>query len=271
MIALRSLLAPVFAAAALAFLAGCSTDTGSYLSPNSGSESLIKQALIDDPSVATELARKPAATFPAHILVARTSGGDGYSYAGTYYHGGLILQDTPESERVQQVLEAQPGVASVVPVNKFLLGDGRADTMVALRRAAAKVQADLVFLYAESRGRRVVDQLPIVSFLTLGLAPLQKIDAEASVSGVLVDVRTGFIYGVINASAFDDGRNIGWFSRAHSKSMEEDMSAAAIAKFIERIPGFWKGVDTRYAKPGEFRPVIPVDLVAPSPTPAAAN
>lgn len=240
---------PLFALALAGVLAGCSATEGSFETPNTFNEALLKDTESD---VAKEFMRKPAAQFPPHIAIARLAGDEEREERRYYYQrsqsgiDALDLRDTPKHLAVLEELRKQPGIGGAATVNSLILPKDEPSAIKAIRKAAAKIHADMALVYIVNSGRTVEDEAPFVSFITLGLAPLQKINANASVAAVLIDVRTGYTYGVLSAVADEDSRNIGWFSRSESKALRIRAENAAMDKLIASIPGSIKGVTARY-------------------------
>lgn len=253
-----------------AILAGCSASVGTFETPADVNDALLKDAETD---VAKEFSRKPAAQFPPFIAVARLAGNEERDTARYFYQrnstgiDALDLSDTPGHQQILDALAKQPGIQGVGALNALIIPRGEPNALKAIRRAAAKIHADMAFIYVVNSGRHVEDQAPLFSFLSLGLAPLQKLDANATLSAALIDVRTGYIYGVISATADKQDRSIGWLSRSESKSLRLESEAEVFSKLVESIPGSWKSVSSRYGANKAPAEVI----LQPDQTPSASQ
>lgn len=245
---LHLLALPLLGLAAL--FSGCSASVGSYETPASVNEALLKDTESD---IASEFTKKPAAQFPAYIAVARLAG-DEVRNAHRYYYRhdnygseAVDLSDSPKHAMIVETIGKQPDVGGATAINSLLLPKGESNAMKAIRKAAAKIHADMVLVYVVNSGLVDDDYAPFLTFITLGLAPTQDISAKATISGALIDVRTGYVYGVVNANAEDKTWSIGWTSRGIAKDLRLSVEEAVFKKFAETIPTNWKSVSTRYS------------------------
>lgn len=247
-------LAPVVAFSFACFLSGCGTNLGAgYSTPDTH-----QIALLSDSDVADDFSRKPAATFPAHLMVARIAGATEDTYGCHRYYGGygrsalsLDFSDTPKHVELTEVLAKQSGVSGVCSINPLLLmgtPSGDDALLKSIRRAGARVHADIVLVYQLNSARESDSSAPILSLLTLGLAPNYRVESEASVSAILVDVRNGYVYGVWSGADRRNERATGWFAETTAKDSRRASEAAVMDKFISAAPATIKALCDRYGK-----------------------
>jgi hypothetical protein len=159
----------------------------------------------DDIEAAFEL--QPAATFPATLAIARVqaSGYSSYSHPASSGRGKFAVITTREIEDdsdLQRILD-QPQLAGVATLTRMLIPD-EPQSERELRMAAARLRADLLLVYTLESSFRTEGRLIPVAVLSLGLLATDKVHLNAVASAILVDTRTGFVYGTAEAVARED-------------------------------------------------------------------
>ncbi|MFT4571547.1 MAG: hypothetical protein ACI8TX_002203 [Hyphomicrobiaceae bacterium] len=205
----RSLIG-LIALLAAASIAGCGT---TYITPGGGSD----LARLASGNLATSFARKPRANFPAFMAVVRIQA-PGYSGVGGSSRFVITgpnhdpvtsddhlnkMRDWPEMGRVWRMAPEK------IPTD--------ADSVESLRHAAGHAagnDADLVFIYSLdttlARLGQPTQALPIASPFRFG--PLMPADVEiaSTASALIVDVRTGFVYGFSHFTAREQTSTRAW-------------------------------------------------------------
>lgn len=227
----------IFAATALALLAGCAT----YTTPG-GSVSLES---IDDTSIREAYSRQPAAAFPARIAVIRVQDS---GYVNRTHRGhnlgrfSVITTRDIESDEAVETMAGLPMVAGVAPLTRILLPSA-ASSIRDLRKPAAQVKADMLLVYSVDTvftiGGKSFGPLTAIS---LGLIPNKEAHVSATVSGVLVDVRTGYIYGVAEATAIQHQRHNLWATTMVTEEARLTAETQAFDDFISEFSTTWTGV-----------------------------
>ncbi len=139
---------------------------------------------------------EPAAVFPATVAIARIQSYPHVREGQPSYR--IVGVREPETELIAEALNL-PGLTRMVPVSDLLVtgNQGQAD---ALRRAAVILKADLLLVYSVHQSRRSQDWSSPVSLASLGMAPTVKVKVTTTVSGMLIDAHTGYLYGVVEST-----------------------------------------------------------------------
>lgn len=165
------------------------------------------------------LERKPAAPFPATLALLRVQGAD-YRSASYQRPSGargdrfsVIGVREIETEQDAARLAALPWVRGLAFGNS-LLNSAHARDELDLRRMAAQLQADLTVIYTVNTSFRSEDEAPLLTAISLGLIPTRVDSITATATAVMIDTRSGYLYGTAEATerrdrrtglAYDDG------------------------------------------------------------------
>lgn len=227
----------------LAFVSGCAH----YQTPGAG----VSIPAITDADVADVMSRKPAAQFPAHIVVARVQASGYESRTGSGYGAGrfsvLTMRDI-ETEEDFAMLASLPGVAGVGPLNRLLLSPDLRSTQE-LRQAAAQLRGDIMLLYTVDTQFRTQSQLSTpLKVVTLGVFASEKVRITTTCAAVLIDVRTGFVYGVAEGTANDTRSSSAWgtkevIDKARLKTERDAFSAA-----LKEVAKTWSAINSEYSR-----------------------
>jgi hypothetical protein len=226
-------------AAISASLCSCAT----YVTP--GGPANLSQ--ITDSDIKDSYTAKPAATYPARIAVVRvqqsgyrsnTTEGKG---AGAY---SVLTTPDIETEEDFERIAKLPGVAAAVRLNSLLLPNDL-QTAKDIRVAAAKLQTDHVLLYTLDTKFRTNDVLTPLSVVTLGLAPTQSFSVTSTASGILMDTRTGFIYGAIEDQGADSGMATGWGVSERMDGTRIRTERQSLNKLLDSFGSLWNTIRKR--------------------------
>jgi hypothetical protein len=222
---------------AVLLLAGCAT----YTTPGAGVN--MDSLSLADPEIADAFDAEPAARFPARIALARVQA-SGYSARGTacYYGGGTFCVVTArdiESEASYTRLARLPQVVGLAPMNRLMLPAHLKSTRD-LRQAAAGLKADLLLIYTVDTVFNMdnTDVGPL-AMITLGFLPTKKAQVTATASAVMLDVRSGFVYGVAEASALEEQRGTFWSQTDAIDGARKTAERQAFEKLVGEIATFW--------------------------------
>ena len=170
---------------------------------------------IDRADIAEVAARQPAASFPARIAVVRVQAADyRSSTAEPLATGRFAVVPTKEliSDDELRAIGEWDDVAAVAPLSKLLL-PAKLESIEDLRLAAAKLQADVLLVYTIDTSFRVQGRgYGPLAVLSLGLVPDRDAYVTSTASAIFVDVRTGFVYGVAEATEKQSGLTTAWSS-----------------------------------------------------------
>lgn len=238
----------VLAAASLA-LAGCAA---TFVTPGAG----VSFADIEDVDIKALYARQPQSPFPANVAIVRvqdsgysTLTAEGYGY-GRY---SVVTTRDIESEENLVRLRNMPMVTDVAAVGRLLL-PANANTIKDLRTPAARLRADMLLIYSVDTTFAVDGTaLGPLSLISLGLIPNRRAHVTTTVAGVLVDVRTGYVYGTTEATAKEDQRATLWSTETAIDSARLKAEAAAFETFVGEFETLWVSVALQYSGTNIYR------------------
>jgi hypothetical protein len=204
-----------------------------------------------DTAVARRLDRKPLATFPAAIAIARVQGRGYQSYTATGYGQGdfTIITTRDVEDRTQfQRMASMPLIRALLPINR-LVAPTNIKKEIDLREAAASVNADMLLLYTFDTRFHVETTVPALGTLTLGAFPNRKANVTTTASAALLDTRNGFVYGLAEATAKRDRTANAWFSEQSVDRTRREAEAESFEKLVEELELVWNQVLAGYARP----------------------
>lgn len=189
--------------------------------------------------------RKPTYPYPAAIAVVRLQGRNYSNYhlrenGGEYGEGDFSVILTKEVEEDSQIkrISILPGVAGIVSLNRMLL-PRELNSDHDLRVAASKLQADMLFLYTFDTGFYEKDYATPLSVVTLGLSPSRRIKAITTVSGMLMDTRTGYIYAMFEATEKADTLSSAWDTADNADHVRRKTEQAAFENLVGEFETTW--------------------------------
>jgi len=231
-------------AGCMALLSACST----YTTPGAGvSLGAISEK---DGDIASAYQREPAMTFPAQLAVVRVSA-SGYSSGSNSSYGrgafGVVTTRDIESDESIARLAALPQVAAVAPVSRLLLPGSLGDIRD-LRTAAAQLRADALLIYTiDTRFRTETTDLGPLQTIALGFLPSKKAVVTATCTFMIVDVRTGFIYGTGETTATGDQRSNVWGSSSAIEAARLAAERQAFEDGMSEVAQLWTSIVATHA------------------------
>lgn len=224
----------------LALLSSCA----SYVTPGGPAD----LTTFTNPSIKEAFTAEPAIHFPANLAVVRVQESGYRSYRSQGYGEGaysVVTTRDIETEDDLQALADLPGIADVVTLNRLLIPhDLKSD--LALRTAAARLHADAILIYTldtNFNDGKIIDPL---TTLTLGLAPNKHYKINAVASAVLIDTRTGYVYGALEELDSRSGLTIAWGSDQAIDNACKKAEREALNKLLAAFPPFWAKVYQRH-------------------------
>jgi len=199
------------------------------------------QAGMTDDAISAAMARRPAASFPAVLATAHVQGtGTRWDRGDTR---GFMLVDGREAETEASLdrLQALPQIRSVAPLNRLVMSP-KSETEKDLRAAAASVHADMVFLYTFDTQTNVKNIVPVVGVVTLGLVPNDQARATTTASGALIDTRTGYVYGIAEATAKTSQLANAWTGQDAVTDCRARAERKALEQLMVQFERIWSGV-----------------------------
>jgi hypothetical protein len=229
---------------ALAALGGCAH----YTTPGRG----VSIPEITEGDIAQELARKPAAVFPAHVILARVQGANYASYSNRGYGQGrytLVTARDIELESDFTRLASLEGIAGIGTLSRVLLPpdvqSGRD-----LRQAAAQLHGDIVLLYTvDTVFRTDTRDLGPLQLVGLGFFRNKKASVTATCATAFLDVRTGYVYGVAEGTATETRSSDVWGTQAALDKARLKAERAAFEKAMKEVEAVWSSIYREYSRP----------------------
>jgi len=225
---------PLAALLAALVLGGCAT----YKTPG-GAVSIPE---ITAPDIAEAMAREPAATWPARLIVARVQGPGYVSYTSTGYGRGrfsVITTRDVETEADFARLGAMPKVAGVGVLGRLLLPENL-QSANDLRTAAAQLKGDIVLMYTlDTVFRTESEQIGPLQLVSLGFFPNQKAKVTSTCSAALIDTRTGFVYGVAESTSQQDQRSDVWDKQEAIEKARVRAEREAFSSALGEVEKLW--------------------------------
>jgi len=236
----------------LAVTQGCAT----YTTPAGG----VNIPSLGDGDIAELMAVEPAASFPARIAVARVQS-PGYSSRtndsyGTGRYSVVTTRDIEDEADFKQLLDMDQ-VAGVAPIGRLLLPE-QLNTIKDLRLSAARLKADMLLIYSIDTAFHIEGKaLGPLTAITLGFLPSKQAFVSSTTSGLLVDVRTGYVYGIAEATERSEQRTTIWDSADAVDRARTNSEAASFKHFISEVDTLWSDTLRQYV------------VSEPTPAPAA--
>ncbi|MFM9957806.1 MAG: hypothetical protein ACKVZJ_07000 [Phycisphaerales bacterium] len=244
----------VFLAAFAALLGGCRAQ---YTTPGGpadfralGITAQHADALTDG-GIRERMNRKPAASFPAVVAVVRVQDGRYRSYSlnpndiVTRGEFSIISKRDVENSVDMATLRNLPGLRDIAMLNRLVMPVAITDNRD-LRASAADIHADILFLYTFDTRFGSETKVPFLGSITLGLFPAEQARVSTTCSGAFIDTRTGYIYGLVEASADDDQLANLWTTKDATDQTRRRAESKAFKEMVEQAKETWKRIVSEY-------------------------
>ena len=221
---------------------GCAT----YVTPGAG----VALSQLGDGHIQALLNRNPLSPFPAHIAVTRVQDSGYRSYSTESYGEGrysvITTRDIEQDAHFERIANL-PMVAGVAPLNRLLI-PVRLHSDRELRHAAASVKADLLLVYTLDTSFRIKDHdIGPLGVITLGFLPNQEAKVTTTGSAAIYDVRTGFIYGLAEATAHERQSASIWTSQDAVEESRFRAETQAFESLLGELEKTWDGIIATHA------------------------
>ena len=223
--------------ALLIALTGCST----YLPPGTKAD---LQAFAPT-NIQEAFAAKATHPFPASMAVVRVQSPSYTNYnlrrSGGQYGTGrysVIISREVEEESQLNRITSLPQVAGLVALNRMLLPP-KLESDREIREAASRLHADLVLLYTFDTVFIDRDAAKPLSVITLGLSPTRKITAITTVSALLLDTRTGYVYSAYEVTEKKASLATSWGSADSADSVRRETEKTAFGRLVDEFAASW--------------------------------
>ena len=236
-------------AAGLVLAQGCAT----YTTPAAGANVRALAKAMADSDIGAMMKVEPTSPFPAQIAVVRIQA-PGYhtrtkSGYGTGKFSVITVRDIEDDESFSRIL-ALPLVAGVAPLSRILL-PRHLDSIKDLRVSAARVRADLVLIYSvDTTFHFEGASYGPLTLITLGLLPNKKAFVSATTSAVLIDVRTGFVYGIAEATGRKEEYATMWNTESVIDGARLESEKESFQGLIGELEKLWRKILAQYASGG---------------------
>lgn len=202
-----------------------------------------------DPSINERLSRKPLASFPVTVAAVRVQDRGYRSYSDDGWGGGdFTIVGVREAEKQEHLerLSKLPMLREFVPINRMVVTN-RIKSEKDLRDAAANLQCEMIAIYTfDTRfGRQTT--IPYLGVISLGLFPNEQATVTATASAALIDTRSGYVYGVYEATARKDRLSNAWGTQDAIDAARRDAEAQAFDKLVDEFDQGWRRMIQRYA------------------------
>lgn len=211
------------------------------------------QTVHTDPSLRKYFDAKPLAQFPAMLVSARVQSAAYESRTASSWGGrgsafSVVTTRDVESDDGYKRLAALPMVHGVAPMNRLLL-PAQLQNADQLREAAARLKGDMLLLYTFDTKFYVKDFAKPVTLVTLGLSPNKRAYVSTTATAILMDVRSGYIYGGAEATAKSQQLASGWTSEDAIDDTRLRTETESFEKLIDAFEREWTRIRDAYAHP----------------------
>ena len=220
----------------------------SYVTPARG---VSMATLVDvDADIRERMTREPAAPFPARLAVARVQEPGYRSYRSHGYGEGrysVVTARDVETEEDFERIGRLPMVAAVAMLNRLIL-PAKLESDKELRLAAAALKADILWVYSFDTAFRIDGRdIGPLGLVTLGFLPINDAVVTSTVSAALFDVRTGYVYGLAEASATEKRHASAWTTRDAADHARVAAEREAFSQMLVEFERVWKQVVEQHA------------------------
>lgn len=225
-------------------LAGCAT----YRTPGAAAD----LTGIEGYKVREAFERRPAAHFPAHVAIVRiqaTGYRNGNDHVAAYGGGAYCVLTTREIEQDEDLarLTQLPQLAGLAPLNRLVLPP-RFNSFDDLRQAAAAVQADMLVIYTLDTSFRVRDKdIGPVRTFSLGILSRDQATVTTTASAAIFDTRSGFIYGLAEATSSRDKKTNAWLTEDVVDDFRQQTEREAFSRLVDEVVKLWPGIVAEHA------------------------
>ena len=228
----------------LHLITGCAT----YITPGAGVN--VSNLAAADDNIAEIMSREPAAPFPARVALARLQANGYRTTSNSCYGRGQYCIATArdvESESDFEALASLPMVAGVAPLNRILVPE-TLKSIRDLRVAAANLKTDILLVYTfDTRFNVESTDIGPLQLVSLGFFRNKKAHVTTTASAVLLDVRTGFMYGVAEATSTAQQSASLWSSEDAIDEARIQTEMESFQSLVHEIKNLWKSVVETHA------------------------
>lgn len=194
--------------------------------------------------------RDATASFPAHVVVVRIQEPGYKSMTSEGIGGGrysvVTVRDIERDEDFER-LGRLTALAEISPLSRLLLPSSF-ESDRELRQAAARVQADLLLLYTVDTTFLDTNKSTPLSILTLGFGRTIDVRVLTTVSALLLDTQTGYVYGTIEETAREQTTSAAVDTKDACDAMRLRTERKAFEAFLAEFEALWPRIVETYEK-----------------------
>ena len=193
---------------------------------------------------------QPAANFPARLAVVRVQESGYHSYS-CHSHGygnfSVVLTRDIEGDEDFLRIAAMDNVAGLCPLNSLVIPK-HLTTIKDLRIPAAQMHTDILLIYTIDTTFNVVGKdIGPLSLISLGFLPNQKAFVSTTASAAFIDVRTGYIYGLAEATDRQSKIASTWSSSDAVDATRIKTERQAFVNLIAELEKNWTSITSQYS------------------------
>jgi len=194
--------------------------------------------------------RKPMARFPVNMVAVRVQESGYTSLTNESYGRGnysiVTVRDIEKNEDFNRINKLT-GIAQISPLSRLLLPDYlQSDNE--LRKAASRLQADMILIYTLDTDFYDRDSSTPLSIISLGLAPTVRVRVITTISAMVMDTRTGYIYGIAEETAREERSAAAFTTKNAYDQLRQKTERRAFEMFLDEFEVLWKNISNRYWK-----------------------
>ena len=207
---------------------------------------------ITDQGIWERFEPKPAATFPARIATVRLQSADYRAWKTTTYGKGrfsVVPVHQVETEEAFNRIAQLPNIAGLASLNRLVL-PASIESIRDLRLSAAQLQADFLLVYTFDTDFQIETKpLGALATITLGMLRNREVTIVTTGSAALWDVRTGFLYGLAEATASESHKASLWTKGDVIDNARISLEREAFNKLVTEFTRLWPQVLATHARP----------------------
>lgn len=218
-------------------LASC---TDGYTTPSSYQTSAPTRSKTQSNSLVSNSKHvKPTVKFPTRLAVVKVKDG---------YGGKLTVAPNQHVERPEyaQTISELEGLKGMVNLNNTTVGNGSV-SYTSLRRSARNLGADMLGIYKFNTSTQDTEGPAVIQFASLGFAPVNSQKSVSAVSLILMDAKTGYVYGVLEESDKSSRLSSSWTTYNARSVNELKSKQKAMDKLMKKVPTFWNRIVTKHS------------------------
>ena len=249
----------VLAAGILMGAAGCT----SYVTPRRGADLKTMEGdlyrpsspAVQSPSSGTEPTAatvsdepKPTAQFPVNLAIVRIQEPGYFSKTARAWGEGrfsvMTVRDIETEADFDRILD-QADIKQITTLNRLLLPT-YFQSYKDLQRAADQLHADMLMIYTIDTAFYDRNSSTPLTVITLGFSPTVQIKVVTTISGILIDTKTGYVYGAMEVTDRKEKSTSALSTKDACDALRVQTEQAGFDKFLDEFETTWRAVRREY-------------------------